>query len=322
MTPRVGAVIVSWNSEADLGASIEAALAAGVAELVVVDNGSKDRSREIAAAYAGVKLIYCPENPGFAGGVNRGVAALGAEYVLILNPDCCIEAGLDAMVAAAAEGASAGHMVHFDGSWQAGFAARQLPQPITLIFEVLGVNRLFPNNPVNRRYRCAGFDPGREQDVEQPPGAFFLVQRKVFQALGGMDEGFWPVWFEDVDFCARLKAAGYRIRYTPRARARHRGGASVNRIYWSFKELAWYGSLLRYATLHYGWLTRRLVGLAVAAASVPRSITGIIFRRQGARTLSVYARVFSLAWICFLTGQVDTRRLRRQWEGADQIKNA
>jgi N-acetylglucosaminyl-diphospho-decaprenol L-rhamnosyltransferase len=322
MTPTVGAVIVTWNSEADLRASLTAALSAGLDQIVVVDNGSRDRSRDIAASFSTVQLISCPGNAGFAGGVNRGVAALTTDYVLILNPDCYIESGIPALVAAAAQGAAAGRLCGFDGAWQSGFAARRLPTPLTLIFEVLGFNRLFPSNPINRHYRCANFHPDQDQEVEQPPGAFFLVQKAVFNALGGMDEGFWPVWFEDVDFCARLRSAGYRIRYTPKARALHRGGASVSRIYWPFKELAWYGSLLRYATLHFGWLARRLVGLAVAAASVPRSITGIIFRRQGLRAFGVYARVFSLAWICLLTGQVDIRRFGRQWEGADQLENA
>ncbi|MBZ2184600.1 MAG: glycosyltransferase family 2 protein [Bryobacter sp.] len=322
MKPSAGAVIVSWNSASDLAPCLSATLAAGLDQIVVVDNASRDNSREIVASFPTVQLISCPGNTGFAGGVNRGVQALTTDYVLILNPDCYIESGISALLEAASGGAAAGRLLDFAGAWQAGFAARRLPTPLTLVFEVLGINRLFPANPVNRHYRCADFDTALPQDVEQPPGAFFLVKKSVFHQLAGMDEGFWPVWFEDVDFCARLQAAGYRIRYTPEARAHHRGGASVNRIYWPFKELAWYGSLLRYATLHFGWLARRLVGLAVAAASVPRSITGIVFRRQGLRAFGVYARVFSLAWICLVTGRVDIRRFGRQLEGADQLENA
>jgi hypothetical protein len=45
--------------------------------------------------------------------------------------------------------------------------------------------------------------------VEQPAGAFFMFRRSAWLELGGFDENFWPVWFEDVDFCARLRSAGY-----------------------------------------------------------------------------------------------------------------
>jgi GT2 family glycosyltransferase len=317
----VGAVIVTWNSAGEIERCVAAVRQAGVAEVVVVDNGSSDATREIVARLNGVKLLHFPENLGFAGGVNRGVAALDTEYVLILNPDCEVEAGLAEMAREAGTGACGGLLLDSAGAPQKGFFVRRLPTPATLIFETLGLNRLSPNNRINRRYRCLDFDPSRAQEVEQPPGAFLMVFRATFLALGGMDEGFWPVWFEDVDWCARLRAAGYPVRYTPLARARHQGGASIRKIHWPFKELAWYGSLLRYATKHFGW-SSRLVGLAVAVASVPRSITGIFLRRQGFRALGVYARVFMIAFRSLVTGRVDIRRFGRQLEGADQLENA
>jgi len=52
--------------------------------------------------------------------------------------------------------------------------------------------------------------------VDQPAGAFFMFRRSAWQQLGGFDERFWPVWFEDVDFCARLTAAGYSVALIPR----------------------------------------------------------------------------------------------------------
>ncbi len=308
----ISAVIIAWNSERDIARSIEAARAAGVGEVIVVDNGSTDRTREIAAGCVAVRLLHFPENLGFGGGVNRGVAAASGEYVLILNPDCYVKAGLIQMRDGASGGACGGRLVGADGRLQAGFAMRRFPTPVTLAFEVLGFNRLFPGNPVNRRYRCNDFDASVSQEVDQPPGAFFMVHKGIFESIGGMDEGFWPVWFEDVDFCLRLRQAGHRIRYCPEAVAEHRGGASIEKIYWPFKELAWYGSLLRYATKHFGWLSRRLVGLAVAAASVPRAITGLFSRHKGLRALSVYADVFRLAWSSLIRGRVDIRRSGRQ----------
>lgn len=315
----ISAVIVSWNSAADIAACIEGAKQAGIRDIVVVDNGSRDDTREIASAIPGVKLLHFPENLGFAGGVNRGVAAATSEYVLILNPDCIVLNGLETMAQAASDGAAGGMLLGADEKLQTGFAVRRFPTPATLIFEVLGLNRLLPANPINQRYRCNGFDPTVSQEVDQPPGAFFMVRKSIFQKLGGMDESFWPVWFEDVDFCLRLRQSGHRIRYCPTALAKHRGGGSIVKILWPFKELAWYGSLLRYATKHFGWLSRRLVSLAVAAASVPRALTGIISRHKGVKALSVYADVFRLAWVSLVHGRVDHRRFGRRMEGAEHL---
>lgn len=315
----VSAVIIAWNSASEIAGCIEAAHKAGVAEVIVVDNGSSDETREIASSFAGVKLLYYPENLGFSGGVNRGVEAATQPFVLILNPDCHVQSGLADLVAAAEGGAAGGLMLGQDGKYQAGFAVRRFPTPAALIFEVLGINRMIPSNPVNARYRCNNFNPAVSQDVDQPPGAFFLVRKSAFAAIGGMDESFWPVWFEDVDLCLRLRRAGYKIRYCPTAVAHHRGGASIAKIFWPNKELAWYGSLLRYATKHFGWLSRRLVGLAVAAASLPRALTGVFSRHKGVRALRVYADVFRLAWGSLVLGRVDFSRFRRRIEGADHF---
>lgn len=318
---QLGVVVVAWNSEAEIGGCLEALGRVHVGPVVVVDNASKDGTRAVVRGFAGVKLVESEKNLGFSGGVNRGVAELETEFVLILNPDLEVRSGLGAMCEAARGGAAGGKMLGEDGQVQRGFQARRLPRWESLAFEVLGLNRIFPENSVNQRWRCLDFDPEVQQVVEQPPGAFFLVRRDVFAQLGGMDEDFWPVWFEDVDFCQRLWQAGYRIEYCPEAVALHAGGRSIKQIYWANKELAWYGSLLRYATKHYGWLARRLVGLAVAAASVPRAITGILFRHQSFTELGVYAVVMRMACGTFTNGRVDIRRLG-QMDDRDHLRDA
>ncbi|MEO5953572.1 MAG: glycosyltransferase family 2 protein [Chloroflexia bacterium] len=318
LTP-VSAVIVSWNSAGEILDCIHAVQAAGAIEVIVVDNGSKDQTRQLVSSIPNVQLLYFPENQGFAGGVNRGVEAAHYNHVLILNPDCRILRGLEELAVAAVGGASSGMLLGTDGQLQKGFAVRRLPTPATLIFEVLGLNRLWPSNPVNGSYRCHDFDPTQPQEVEQPPGAFFMIRKDIFQTLGGMDERFWPVWFEDVDYCARLKKNSHKICYTPAASAIHTGGTSVRKISWPFKELAWYGSLLVYATKHFGWLSRRFVSLAVAAASVPRALTGIISRHKGVQALSVYADIFHVAWGSLVYGRVDQSYFARKMEDAEQL---
>ena len=204
-----GIVIVTYFSEREIGPCLDAALASG-ADVVVVDNGSSDGS--IAeAARRGVRLIANSENRGFAAAVNQGIAALDAPFILLLNPDAVLCGGLDQMRAACliphAAGAG-GCLLGEDGAPQAGFMVRALPTPTAMILEALLLNRLWPNNPVNRRYRGLGLDYSARIAVEQPAGAFLMIRRSVWQELNGFDEGFHPLWFEDVDFCRRAVVIG------------------------------------------------------------------------------------------------------------------
>ena len=101
-----------------------------------------------------VKLLANPVNYSFAAAVNQGFDATATPLVLILNPDAEVLTDLDPLATACeAHGISAGLLVEEDGRPQVGFTIRRFPTPATLAFESLGFNRLWPGNPVNRRYR-------------------------------------------------------------------------------------------------------------------------------------------------------------------------
>ena len=102
-------------------------------------------------------------------------------------------------------GAVGGRLVDTDGRPQVGFNVRSFPTPAALACEVLLLNRVWPSNPVNRRYRRLNWDPERPQDVDQPAGAFLMVRREVLENVGLLDEDFAPIWFEDVDLCLRIR---------------------------------------------------------------------------------------------------------------------
>ena len=90
---EIGIIIVTYNSEAEIGASLDAALPTG-ADVVVVDNGSQDRTiAEVARR--GARLIANSSNQGFAAAVNQGFAVLDSPYVLLLNPDAVLASGLE-----------------------------------------------------------------------------------------------------------------------------------------------------------------------------------------------------------------------------------
>ncbi len=272
MTCPVAAVIVAYRSGSQLPACL-AALRGKVEQAVVVDNTpGESPCSGVRAEFKWVTWIDNTSNRGFAAAVNQGIAATSAPYVLLLNPDCELLTDLGDLVGECGlEGvAGAGGLLSDPhGLPQVGFFARSLPTPAALIFEVFGVNRAWARNPVNRRYRLLDMDPGVAQEVQQPAGAFLLLRREALEAVGGLDEDFHPVWFEDVDLCRRLYDAGYSLRYTPAARARHVGAHAVETLAVQEMLTAWYGGLLRYAGKHYprGWYHRVrcavLVGLVL-----------------------------------------------------------
>ena len=293
---QIGIVVVTHNSAAEIGGCLDALRDLPNIQIVVVDNASVDSTRD-EVTRRNVHLISNATNVGFAAAVNIGVRASFAPLVLLLNPDTHLLGGIEALAAHFDDpltGAAGGMLVGHDGKPQAGFMARNLPTPATLIFEVLGINRLWPGNSVNWHYRCMGVDPMTESLVEQPPGAFLMFPRAAWEKLGGFDERFRPIWFEDVDFCARLQASGLRAWYEPKAVARHTGGHSITPLSIGTRERYWYGSLLEYGARHYRPAAFRALCMAVMLGASMRALRGLT--RGGADALMGYGRVIGLAF--------------------------
>ena len=290
----VGIVIVTYNSEREIGLCLEAAVATG-AEVVVVDNASQDETVGEARHY-GVRVLANSRNLGFAAAANQGFAALDTAYVLLLNPDAVIVRGLDRLRAACQppHAGAGGCLLDELGRPQVGFMVRSLPTPAALILEVLLLNRIWPRNPANRRYRCLDLAYDRQCEVEQPAGAFFMLRRAVWQELDGFDETFWPLWFEDVDLCRRMAAAGLVSYYVPEAVAKHTGGHSVPQLPVEMRHFYWYRSLLHYSAKHFRPSSFRVVCLAVVAGSILRAVAGSVAGR-GWKAFGDYGRVARLA---------------------------
>jgi len=291
---RVAIVIVTYNSGAEIGGCLDA-LASTDTEIVVVDNASADDTRDKVMARK-VRLLANAANAGFAAAVNQGVLATSAPLILLLNPDAHLVGGLDEMGSffqMPDTGAVGGMLTDGAGKPQRGFMARNLPTPAALIFEVLGINRLWPGNRVNWHYRCLGLDHMTVSSVDQPAGAFLMFSRAAWQKLNGFDERFFPIWFEDVDFCARLKAAGFLNYYTPLGIARHTGGHSVEHLILESRERYWYGSLLEYAAKHYRPVAFKTTCVAVILGAAFRAVKGLPHYKL--KALAIYGGVVSLA---------------------------
>ncbi|HVX66530.1 MAG TPA: glycosyltransferase family 2 protein [Bryobacteraceae bacterium] len=292
---RIGAVVIAYNSEQEIGPCLDSI--PREVETIVVDNASTDGTRERVRERRRVRLIANPWNRGFAAAANQGIDALDTEYALVLNPDVELDGGLETLAAACDApqiAGGGGKLLGPDGRPQQGFMFRDFPTPLALAFEVLGINRLWRNNPVNRRYRRLDADPDIAAEVDQPAGAMLMLRQDVWRKLGGFDESFGPVWFEDVDLLRRAASAGYRARYVPTAVARHKGAHAVSRIAVASRELYWYGNLLKYAARHFPRIGRLAVAAAVMVGSLLRAILGII-RSGSVKPVLIYARVFRLA---------------------------
>jgi N-acetylglucosaminyl-diphospho-decaprenol L-rhamnosyltransferase len=274
----ISVIIVTFNSSEQIAkclASLEANRGSSIGEIIVVDNASFDGTAErIRQQFPGVKLIAAQRNLGFAAASNLGASQASGAALLFLNPDAELHSPVAelerAMESAPDVVAAAPRLVDEQGQTQVGFNVRRLPHAMDLIFEILLLNRLFPNNPLNRRYRCLDLDHARPAEVEQPAGACLLVRRSSFERCRGFDEQFFPLWFEDVDLCLRLrrdacggeaKATG-RILFCPQVQVVHSGGHSLESITFSERQVYWYRNLLYYVHKHFPWTT----GIAVRAA--------------------------------------------------------
>jgi N-acetylglucosaminyl-diphospho-decaprenol L-rhamnosyltransferase len=274
------AVIVTYNSAGVIRICLDSLTEmASSLTAIVVDNASGDET--LSQIEPGIRVIANAENKGFAAAVNQGVRASDAEFVLLLNPDTRLLTPVDELIHASGQyGLASGKLVDKTGLVQKGFTIRRFPTPASLLFELFGVNRLWPSNPVNWRYRYSDRDLDQPGPVEQPAGAFLMFRRDVWNRLRGMDETFYPVWFEDVDFCRRAVTAGYQIQYVPSVVAEHTGGHAVLRIPRGCRAMHWCDSLLRYAAKHFRSFSYRALCLAVVLTSVPRAVAGMIQERS------------------------------------------
>lgn len=296
------AIIVTFNSEACIGDCLDSlAKMAPHVKPIVVDNASSDRTLDRVREKAHVCLVANRENRGFAAAVNQGATACEEDYLLLLNPDVSLLTAVDELVEATRQfGLAGGKLVDKQGRAQAGFTIRRLPTPASLIFELFGINRLWPSNPVNRRYRYLDRSLDQPGPVEQPAGAFLMVRRDVWRALGGFDESFYPVWFEDVDFCKRALDSGAKIEYVPSVQAVHWGAHSVGRIPPGCRAVYWCVSLTRYAAKHFRGAGYRAVCLSVVLSSFPRMVARMILDR-GLQSVAVYSKIVRFAGLCLVS---------------------
>ena len=222
----VAAVIVDFHAGAVLDDCVDSLHANGVIDIVVVENGEEGSTLPSLSGQH-VALVVPRVNLGYGRGVNRGVAASPRRpYLVVSNPDVVVHENAVAALVRYLEDhptvAIVGpEIVRPDGSiypsqrvfpnfWLAGLHALLAP--------------LWPSNPATRRYRS----PRSDGSVDWVSGAFFLIRRDVFEAVGGFDERYF-MFAEDMALCWQVRAHGYGVAATPDALVTHIEGVSRSR---------------------------------------------------------------------------------------------
>lgn len=245
--PDFSAIVVAHDSGADLPSCLasirrEAAAAGLQAELIVVDNASSDGA---TADLPGVQVLHNAENRGYGAAANQGFRAAHGDRVLFLNPDATLAPGsLQALLAALEHADLAAPRLELpDGSTQ------ESPRQFYDLRAVLARRTPFGRTAAGRHAAARHLpEVTHASPVDWVTGAAMLLRRDAVGAAGPFDERYF-LYFEDVDLCRRLRAAGRTVVFEPAALVRHRFGAgSRHQVPWN--TLLWHHVLsgLRYAS--------------------------------------------------------------------------
>ncbi len=285
MTGSLGVVIVSFNTRDLLDACLSAlaadlrvagfdaaelgAAGPGV-EVWVVDNASTDGSAAmVAERHPWVQLDGLDENAGFTAANNRVLERWAAapdrcpDWVLLLNPDTELRPGalaaLVSALAAAPDVAVAGpRLVYPDGRFQHG--AFRFPGIVQTWLDLFPVNRLV-DSTLNGRYPRRVYARGRPFAVDFVLGACMLVRGAALRAVGPLDPGYF-MYCEEIDWCRRFRAAGWRILCVPAAELIHHAGASTSQRRGLANAELW-RSRRRYFRIHGSPAQRLLTGAII-----------------------------------------------------------
>jgi GT2 family glycosyltransferase len=292
----VAVVIVSFNARDSLLECLDSLEhdASRPLEVVVVDNASTDGSDEaVRERGSGVRLVVNPANAGFARACNQGMRASRAHHVLFLNPDAQVAVGTVGELAERLDsesniGALGPLTLNEDGTVQVSTGPDLTPAAEWRQRRLVrGVRRRHP-----RALQEAASRHAREADVDWVSGSCLMARREALEAIGGFDEDFF-LFEEDADLCRRLRAAGWRVVFTPAAHVRHGLGRSMARAP-AMARLAYHRSHLLYYRKHNSTADRVLLRLLLFGRALCElalaSVRGDAKGRTGARQLLRLAR--------------------------------
>ncbi len=264
--PLLSVIIVSWNVRTLLAQALQSLLDSwgeqpGL-EIIVVDNASHDGTCEMLRhSFPQVQVIASEQNLGFTRGNNRGLEKAHGRYLLLLNPDTEIRPGaltqlIDYLQAHPQTGMVGPQLLNSDGSHQP--SRRRFPTLPVLFLESTWMQGLAPRRLLQHFY-MEDQPADIEQEVDWITGAAMLIPRTVFEQIGGLDEGFF-MYSEELDWCRRIRAAGWKIAYLPTAQIVHHEGKSSEQVT-AARHIYFQSSKVRYTRKYHGALAAETLRL-------------------------------------------------------------
>lgn len=244
MMPLISIIIVNRNGGKLLKKTLESIECNTNYEnykIIIVDNGSYDNSISIIKNnFPWVKLIINKENLGFSKANNQGIKYALKEktdYILLLNNDI--------------------EMVNKD--WLRNMVKTIESDPK---IGIVGCKLIYPNGKEQHSYGQIIFNKEKNRiglnyydqfmEVDYVIGAVFLIKKEVVDKIGLLDEGFTPIFFEEIDYCVRCKKAGYKVIHNPRVIVVHHVGETVRKTFSNFqREFIFNKNRIRFMLLNF-----------------------------------------------------------------------
>jgi GT2 family glycosyltransferase len=236
-------------------------------EVIVVDDASNDGSQEmVREKFPAVMLISNDKNIGYIASNNKGIKMSKGHLILCLNNDTVIKKGaikglMNLIKAHPDAGAVGPKLINSDGTIQYQ-CRRSFPSPLNSFLYFSGVSRLFPKSRVFGAYLMTYLDDDLTVKVDALCGAAMMLKRDVIDSVGVMDEGYF-MYGDDIDWCYRIKNAGWNIYYYPASEIIHYGGRGGSRkmpyqnIYRFHMAMAIYHK--KHNAKSYPWIVNMLV---------------------------------------------------------------
>jgi GT2 family glycosyltransferase len=278
----VSVIIVTWNCKTFIEECLKS-LREHLhvpAEVIVVDNASTDGTPEmIEQRFPEVQLIRSGANLGFSKGNNLGIRRSRGRYLALINPDVkvldgCFDRALEAIELDVSIGVIGPAMIGRDGIVHR--SGMRFPSLWNGFSDALALHQIFSPYPVIGGQLMAEFKWDIARDVDVLNGWFWLIRREALEQVGFLDERFF-MYGEDVDLCRRLRDAGWRLVFEPKATAIHYGGACSDHAPIRF-QLEMQRATLQYWQKHHGSVYRALYTVVLSFHNLIRLVGyGVLF---------------------------------------------
>jgi hypothetical protein len=267
--PVVSIIIVSYNVRdvlRDCLRSLDDNPPSHPYEIIVVDSASSDGTAEmVSSEFPDVRLLAQAENVGFSRGNNIGIEASQGEFLFLLNPDTLMLAGctdrlIDVLQSDAQAGLCGPQTLNADRSIQS--SRRRFPTFWSSLFESTVLQPIAPRR-VLRHFYASDLPDDEVSQVDWVQGSALLARRAVYEAIGGLDEGFF-MYSEELDWCRRAAVSGWKCLYVGTAQLVHLGGQSSQQAPAS-THINFQRSKLRYMKKYHGPLQAQMLRLCLLA---------------------------------------------------------